>query len=85
MKNQTISYIYIVWTLTKYCVLYADNQGLYSGKVFPKLRKKGSRLSLLSGSTSSTGSSTSSSADEEEATDYVFRIITTFRPDSIRT
>lgn len=53
------------------------------GKVFPKLRKKGSRLSLLSGSTSSTGSSTSSSADEEEATDYVFRIITTFRPDSI--
>ncbi|XP_056018414.1 small G protein signaling modulator 1-like isoform X5 [Ostrea edulis] len=53
------------------------------GKVFPKLRKKGSRISLLSGSTSSTGSSTSSSADEEEATDYVFRIITTFRPDSI--
>nr|XP_022341295.1 small G protein signaling modulator 1-like isoform X5 [Crassostrea virginica] len=53
------------------------------GKVFPKLRKKGSRLSLLSGSTSSTGSSTSSSADEEEATDYVFRIITTFRPESI--
>ncbi|XP_061163557.1 small G protein signaling modulator 1-like isoform X5 [Saccostrea echinata] len=53
------------------------------GKVFPKLRKKGSRLSLLSGSTSSTGSSTSSSADEEEATDYVFRIISTCRPDSI--
>ncbi|KAK3084137.1 hypothetical protein FSP39_008789 [Pinctada imbricata] len=51
------------------------------GKVFPKLKRKCSRLSNISGgSTSSTGSS---SAEDEEATDYVFRIITTFRPDVI--
>ncbi|KAJ8312140.1 hypothetical protein KUTeg_009513 [Tegillarca granosa] len=49
------------------------------GKVFPKLKRKGSRLSNIS----KEGSTSSSSCDEDEATDYVFRIITTFRPDSI--
>ncbi|XP_041347892.1 small G protein signaling modulator 1-like isoform X3 [Gigantopelta aegis] len=49
-----------------------------TGKVFPKMKRKGSQLS----NEGSLGSS-SSSADEEEATDYVFRIISTFRPNSI--
>ncbi|XP_070204553.1 small G protein signaling modulator 1-like isoform X3 [Littorina saxatilis] len=47
------------------------------GKVFPKLRRKANSLSS-NGSTSS-----GTSIDEEEATDYVFRIITTFKPDAI--
>ncbi|KAI0225755.1 hypothetical protein LSAT2_023473, partial [Lamellibrachia satsuma] len=47
------------------------------GKVFPKLRRKGSRLSNLSSGNSSL------QTDEDETTDYVFRIITTFRPDNI--
>ncbi|KAL8561077.1 hypothetical protein ACOMHN_031021 [Nucella lapillus] len=51
-----------------------------AGKVFPKLRRKASSRSS-SGSTSSGGSTTS--MEDEEATDYVFRIITTFKPDSI--
>ncbi|XP_071179401.1 small G protein signaling modulator 1-like isoform X2 [Mytilus edulis] len=56
------------------------------GKVFPKLKRKGSRLSNIvqsdrGGSTGSTSST--SSTDDDEATDYVFRIITTFRPDII--
>ncbi|KAL5017363.1 hypothetical protein ScPMuIL_006952 [Solemya velum] len=49
------------------------------GKVFPKLRRKGSRLS----SRSKEDSTSSSSTDEDEATDYVFRIITTFKPENI--
>ncbi|VDI72928.1 Hypothetical predicted protein [Mytilus galloprovincialis] len=56
------------------------------GKVFPKLKRKGSRLSNIvqSDRGGSTGSSSStSSTDDDEATDYVFRIITTFRPDII--
>ena len=57
-----------------------------SGKVFPKLKRKGSRLSNLStsskeGSTSSTSSSTDM---EDEATDYVFRIVKVFKPENIR-
>ncbi|XP_025089137.1 small G protein signaling modulator 1-like isoform X4 [Pomacea canaliculata] len=49
------------------------------GKVFPKLRRKANSNSS-SGSTSS-GSTTS--MEDEEATDYVFRIISTFKPDAI--
>ncbi|XP_071093695.1 small G protein signaling modulator 1-like isoform X5 [Haliotis cracherodii] len=52
------------------------------GKVFPKLKRKGSRLSSGS-SHGSQGSTSSSSADEDEATDYVFRIIASFKPDLI--
>ncbi|CAG5128630.1 unnamed protein product, partial [Candidula unifasciata] len=47
------------------------------GRVFPKLRRKGSRLS----SSSSTSSGSTTSMDEEEAADYVFRIIATFKPE----
>ena len=65
---------------------------LSAGKVFPKLRRKGSRLSNLSSGSQTSDSSSSVSIDdaaslqteEEETTDYVFRIITTFRPDNIR-
>ncbi|KAK6191324.1 hypothetical protein SNE40_003045 [Patella caerulea] len=49
------------------------------GKVFPKLKRKGSQLS----SASSSGSTGSSSTDEDEATDYVFRIIATFKPETL--
>ncbi|KAI8740035.1 small G protein signaling modulator 1 [Biomphalaria glabrata] len=49
------------------------------GKVFPKLRRKGSRLS----SSSSTSSGSTTSMDEEEAADYVFRIISSFRPEML--
>ncbi|CAL1537719.1 unnamed protein product [Lymnaea stagnalis] len=49
------------------------------GKVFPKLRRKGSRLS----SSSSTSSGSTTSMDEEEAADYVFRIIASFKPDML--
>ncbi|KAK3771333.1 hypothetical protein RRG08_024289 [Elysia crispata] len=49
------------------------------GKVFPKLRRKGSRLS----SSTSSSSSSTTSMDEEEATDYVFRIIASFKPDML--
>ncbi|BFZ04787.1 hypothetical protein BsWGS_07825 [Bradybaena similaris] len=52
-------------------------KGKNTGKVFPKLRRKGSRLS----SSSSTSSGSTTSIDEEEAADYVFRIIATFKPD----
>ena len=83
-----------------------------TGKVFPKLRRKGSRMSK-DGSRSpvhnrsvsslqSMGSSGSSNlsvqmsedgtegenmisgTEEDEATDYVFRIITTFKPENLR-
>ncbi|XP_036370734.1 small G protein signaling modulator 1-like isoform X4 [Octopus sinensis] len=47
------------------------------GKVFPKLRRKCNKMSSKEGSTSS------SSTDEEEATDYVFRIVATFKPENI--
>lgn len=47
------------------------------GKVFPKMRRKGNKIPTKEGSTSS------SSTDEEEATDYVFRIVATFKPDNI--
>lgn len=64
---------------------------LSAGKVFPKLRRKGSRLSNLSSGSQTSDSSSSVSiddsslqTDEDETTDYVFRIITTFRPDNIR-
>ncbi|XP_069135231.1 small G protein signaling modulator 1-like isoform X4 [Argopecten irradians] len=57
-----------------YAILIARNR-----KVFPKLKRKGSRLSNIS----QEGSTSSSSTEEDEATDYVFRIITTFRPSSI--
>ncbi|XP_053375444.1 small G protein signaling modulator 1-like isoform X2 [Mercenaria mercenaria] len=56
------------------------------GKVFPKLKRKGSRLSNLSSSSKegSTSSTSSTSTDlEEEATDYVFRIVKVFKPDNI--
>jgi hypothetical protein len=52
-----------------------------SGKVFPKLKRKGSRLAK------------DGQADipeepevqmEEEASDYVFRIISTFKPENLR-
>ncbi|GFS00109.1 small G protein signaling modulator 2, partial [Elysia marginata] len=49
------------------------------GKVFPKLRRKGSRLS----SSTSSSSSSTTSMEEEEATDYVFRIIASFKPDML--
>lgn len=49
------------------------------GKVFPKLKRKCSRLSKIP----QEGSTSNSSTEEDEATDYVFRIITTFRPASI--
>ncbi len=60
------------------------------GKVFPKLKRKGSRLSqLTSGSEDRTcednspgASMLSQALEDEEATDYVFRIINTFRPES---
>ncbi|XP_052800781.1 small G protein signaling modulator 1-like isoform X2 [Mya arenaria] len=55
------------------------------GKVFPKIKRKGSRLSNLSSSSKegSTSSSTSSTDIEEEATDYVFRIVKVFKPENI--
>lgn len=55
------------------------------GKVFPRLKRKGSRLSNLSTSSKegSTSSSTSSTDLEEEATDYVFRIVKVFKPENI--
>ncbi|KAH9503178.1 Small G protein signaling modulator 1 [Bulinus truncatus] len=49
------------------------------GKVFPKLRRKGSRLS----SSSSTSSGSTTSMEEDEAADYVFRIISSFKPDML--
>ncbi|XP_071479414.1 small G protein signaling modulator 1-like [Diadema antillarum] len=57
------------------------------GKVLPRLRRKSSKNSGL-GSTSSSTSSTSSQDgtqifEGDEATDYVFRIITSFRPEFI--
>ena len=57
-----------------------------TGKVFPKLKRKGSRLSNIvqSGGGSTGSTSSTSSTDDDEATDYVFRIVTTFRPDIIR-
>nr|KAG5690241.1 hypothetical protein BaRGS_026693 [Batillaria attramentaria] len=56
-----------------------ENGLLPHGKVFPKLRRKASSRS----SNSSTSSGSTTSMEDEEATDYVFRIITTFKPDSI--
>ncbi|XP_052224639.1 small G protein signaling modulator 1-like [Dreissena polymorpha] len=54
------------------------------GKVFPKLKRKGSRLSNLSTSSKEGSTSSTSSTDlEEEATDYVFRIVKVFKPDNI--
>lgn len=67
-----------------------------AGKVLPRLRRKGSRLSgskksedLENGgdSVSSFSSSVSMSMsldDGEEATDYVFRIVSAFRPEKLR-
>ncbi|XP_059169262.1 small G protein signaling modulator 1-like [Physella acuta] len=54
-------------------------KGKSTGKVFPKLRRKGSRLS----SSSSTSSGSTTSMDEEEAADYVFRIVASFKPDML--
>lgn len=60
----------------------------FAGKVFPKLRRKGSRLTSSMSSQKSEDlpeeSAISVLSDEDEATDYVFRIITTFKPESIR-
>ena len=57
----------------------------FPGKVFPKLKRKGSRLSNLSTSSKEGSTSSTSSTDiEEEATDYVFRIVKVFKPDNIR-
>ncbi|KAL4223147.1 Small G protein signaling modulator 2 [Mactra antiquata] len=54
------------------------------GKVFPKLKRKGSRLSNLSTSSKEGSTSSTSSTDiEEEATDYVFRIVKVFKPENI--
>ncbi|KAL3857444.1 hypothetical protein ACJMK2_012114, partial [Sinanodonta woodiana] len=56
------------------------------GKVFPRLKRKGSRLSTLSSSSkegSTSSSASASSMEDEEATDFVFRITTAFRPDNI--
>lgn len=50
-----------------------------AGKVFPKLRRKANSLS----STSSTSSGSTTSMEDEEAMDYVFRVVTSFKPDSI--
>jgi hypothetical protein len=76
-----------------------------SGKVFPRLKRKGSRLSSAasagSGHSVSSAASLSSMgsvnsmdvdvatvgsaiAEEDEATDYVFRIVSTFRPENLR-
>ena len=50
------------------------------------MKRKGSRLSNIvqSGGGSTGSTSSTSSTDDDEATDYVFRIVTTFRPDIIR-
>lgn len=67
------------------------------GKVFPRLKRKTSSMSCSTGSsTGSTSMSSQSSVvssidgglgqtlgEEEEATDYVFRIVTSFRPQNL--
>jgi hypothetical protein len=82
-----------------------EDRKFSAGKVFPKLKRKGSRLSSAASagsghsvssvaSLSSMGSVNSMDVDvptvgsaiaeEDESTDYVFRIVNTFRPDSLR-
>ena len=64
--------------------------------MFPKLRRKGSRMNGPNSSRDSKDcrdeeleeeenvDTIASTLEGEEATDYVFRIITTFKPDNLR-
>jgi hypothetical protein len=61
------------------------NFGHFSGKVFPKLRRKGRGSTRNKKLNESNADSPINDEEEEEPTDYVFRIIATFeKPDTIR-
>jgi hypothetical protein len=64
-----------------------------TGKVFPRLKKRISQISTSINSTIrsqdsiislANGNDDSANFEEEEATDYVFRIVTSFKPDNLR-
>lgn len=58
--------------------IFINSYIFFLGKVFPKLRRKGR------GSMKRHAKDSENSTDEDcEATDYVFRIITSLKPDSI--
>ncbi|XP_074643721.1 small G protein signaling modulator 2-like isoform X2 [Tubulanus polymorphus] len=61
-----------------------DSYEAFTGKVFPKLKRKGSRMAKgENGVEEAAGDNLATATVEEEATDYVFRIISTFKPENL--